>query len=132
MAYINQAPKALQIAFVAHFIIDWLFAIPLLIFPETFLGALGWQKVDPVATRLVAAALAGIGLESLLGRTADIEVFKGMLNLKIIWSSVALLGLTISIIQQAQNNPWLLIAILIIFMLFNLLWLYWRIRLAKK
>ena len=47
--------------FIAHGIIDLLFAIPMLVVPEAFLKALGWQLVDPVVARVVAAALIGHG-----------------------------------------------------------------------
>ncbi|HEU4368157.1 MAG TPA: hypothetical protein VFV05_08035, partial [Methylomirabilota bacterium] len=42
--------------------------------------------VDPVATRLVGAALVAIGGQSLIGRDDDVAAFRAMLNLKILWS----------------------------------------------
>jgi NADH:ubiquinone oxidoreductase subunit K len=48
------------------------------------LTLLGFQTVDPVASRLVAAALFGIGIESLLVRRAPLDRFVSMLSLKII------------------------------------------------
>ena len=98
--------------------------------PEITLHLMGWQTVDPSATRLVAAALFGIGIESYLGRNAGIEAYRGMLNLKIVWSLSAVVGIFISLLQGAQDAPFMAWATLVIFLLFNLLWVYWRWRLS--
>ncbi len=70
----KSVPNALRIWFVIHFIADISFALPMFLFPIKFLSLLGWINVDPIAARLVAAALFGIGIESLLGRNATVEV----------------------------------------------------------
>ena len=44
------------------FIADIVSAVPLFIAPVYCLELLGWPSPDPVATRMVAAALFGIGL----------------------------------------------------------------------
>ena len=114
--------------FVLHFVIDMIFALPLFFFPGAFLGFFGIETFNPLFVRLVAAALFGIGIESLLGRNGSVEAFKAMLNLKIIWSSAAVLGIIISLQEIAADLIiWL---ILLTFIAFNLLWVYWRIRLA--
>ena len=95
------------------------------------LGTLGWVEIDPFAARLAAAALFGIGLESLLARNAGREAFKGMLQLKIIWSAFATIGLVWSTLEGNLTYPlvgWLLAAT---FAAFHLLWWYWRLRLGK-
>ena len=68
-------PSVLRKWFVVHFIADILFALPMFIIPVQFFTILGWQVVDPIATRMVAAALFGIGIESLLSRNASKESF---------------------------------------------------------
>jgi len=96
--------------------------------PVAFLSFLGWQTIDPFATRIVAAALFGIGIESFLGRNASAQTFKNMLNLKIIWSGVTIAGIGLSIHQlssPAHPGQWLLFAT---FIGFHLLWVFWRIR----
>ncbi len=85
-----------------------------------------------MATRLAAAALFGIGLESLLGRNAGREAFKGMLQLKLVWSAFATIGLAWSTLEGAVQNPmigWLLVAI---FTAFHALWWYWLLRLTNN
>ena len=116
--------------FVIHFLTDMAFALPLMAAPVKILTLLGWEAPDPYTTRMVAAALFGIGIESYLGRNAGVEAFRGMLNLKIIWSLAVILGLALSLIQGSQGRPpfvWLIIAI---FVGFNLVWVYWRRRLS--
>jgi hypothetical protein len=114
--------------FVLHFLVDILFAVPLFFWPQTFLSFFDWQVIDPVAARLVAAALFGIGIESFLGRSGTRESFKAMLNLKIIWSLAAIGGILLSL-KEVEINL-LILVILITFIGFNLIWIYWRWRLA--
>ena len=78
-------------------------------------------------TRLVAAALFGIGIESLFGRNSSRESFKAMLNLKIIWSLGVVGGLLLSLGQSSADC--IVWVILFTFVAFNILWVYWRIRL---
>lgn len=121
-----QVPSALRRWFVVHFVADWIFAVPLFIAPKAFLGALGWTAVDPLTSRIVAAALVGIGTESLIGRNNGAESFRTMLNLKILWSGAATLGIVWSCLEGAPPLAWGFAAI---FGGFNALWSYWRWRL---
>jgi len=118
--------RGLRIWFVVHFIADILFALPLFVAPEFTLGLFGWTAVDPVTTRLVAAALFGIGIESLLGRKGDVEAFRAMLNLKIIWSSAAVVGFVWCLAEGAPSMVW---GFLAIFVAFNILWVTYRLML---
>ena len=124
-------PQALRNWFVVHFVADTLFAVPLMIAPAWLLGLFGWQQVDPYTARVVAAALFGIGIESLLGRKAGVESFRNMLNLKIIWSLAVLVGIVWSWGEGAQGNPPMVWALFGIFAGFNLLWVYWRWKLSR-
>ncbi|MFP4377587.1 MAG: hypothetical protein ACLFP4_11140 [Spirochaetales bacterium] len=96
-------PRALSIWFVVHFVADVAIAIPLLAVPVRFLTLLGFQSVDPVAARLVAAALFGIGIESLLMRRAP----------------------------HVHGNPWSIWVFLAIFVAFNVLWAWWFRRVRR-
>ena len=73
---------------------------PLMLAPVFMLKLFGWETVDPIMTRLAAAALFGIGKKSFLGCNTGLEAYEGMLNLKIIWSLGAVVGLLISLIQE--------------------------------
>lgn len=127
----SEVPQALRKWFFIHFVVDFIFAIPLMFAPVFFLSSLGWQVVDPVSSRLVAAALLGIGLESLLSYNAPVETYKGMLNLKIIWSLAAITGLILSLLQGSQGRPLALWMLLLAFIFFNALWLYWKIKISR-
>jgi len=116
-------PSALRTWFVIHFVADVVFALPLFVAPRAFLELLGWHEVDPLATRMVAAALFGIGIQSYLGRNEGAEAFRGMLNLKVIWASTATLGIVASIAQGAPAMAWGFAGI---FAGFGSVWAYWR------
>jgi hypothetical protein len=128
----GEVPLALRKWFLVHFLIDFIFAIPLMFIPVMLLTSMGWQAVDPVAARLVAAALFGIGLESLLSYNAPVETYKGMLNLKITWSFGAIVGLILSLVQGDQGRPAVLWLLLLVFVFFNGLWIYWKIKISRS
>lgn len=124
-------PKGLRQWFIIHFIVDIAVAIPLFLMPEVVLSCFRWESIDPVSTRLFAAALFAIGIKSYLVRNAGVEVYSSMLNLKILWSTFAALGLLVSIMQGIEDQsllPWIG---LLVFAAFNLLWLYWKYRLNQ-
>ncbi len=130
--YKNSVPNSLRTWFVLHFIIDISLAIPLMVAPVFTLKLFGWETVDPVTARLVAAALFGIGIESFLGRNAGIEAYMGMLNLKIIWSLAAITGLCLSLFQGVAGAALVIWVLVLVFAGFNLLWVYWRKQLGKQ
>ena len=121
-------PASLRTWFVIHFVADLLAAIPLFVAPHTVLGWLGWTVVDPVATRAVAAALFGIGIESYLGRNGTLEAFRGMLRLKVIWSALAALGTWWSLLLGAPAAAW---AVFGIFAAFHCVWLRYLLLLRR-
>lgn len=125
-AKIDMVPKGLRVWFVIHFVADLLFAVPLLFFPQALLNFVGWRVYDPILARLVGAALMGIGVESLLGRNADADTFRAMLNLKVIWASSALFAFGAGIAEGAAPVAWGLMGI---FGVFWCVWVYYRYRL---
>lgn len=127
-APIPGVPPSLRTWFSVHCVADLIFAIPLFLAPVDTMRAFGFTAPEPVATRLVAAALFGIGLQSQFGKHADLAAYRSMLNLKVIWSGAAVLGLALSIAQGAPKATWLFLAI---FVAFNALWFSYRQRLAR-
>jgi hypothetical protein len=111
-----------------HFILDVLFGLPLLLAPELMLALFGWQEVDPILSRLVGAALMGIGVESLLGRDSGVEAYRAMLNLKVIWAGCAVLGIALGLANGGARFGWV---VLVIFAVFLGIWVYYRVRLAR-
>lgn len=122
-------PSALRRWFVIHFAVDILFAIPMMVAPVWLLGLFGWTEIDPFMTRLGAAALFGIGIESLLGRNAGAESYRNLLALKIIWSFGAVVGAAWTLLQYPES-PGMLWGVLVVFLGFNLVWVYWYRQLA--
>ncbi|MBT3314608.1 MAG: hypothetical protein HN390_08335 [Anaerolineae bacterium] len=123
-------PKSLRTWFVIHFIADFLFAIPLLFAPVWMLSLFGWPSVDPFTARLVGAALVGIGGASLLERNASAGTFRAMLNLKLLWSSTAVIGMTITMLTG--NYPLIGWGIVAIFVGFFFIWLNYRLQLRES
>lgn len=122
-------PKALRTWFVIHFVADIVFAIPLLVAPVWFLTLAGWEAVDPISSRLVGAALVGIGVESWIGRNQNAEGFLTMLRLKVLWSATATLGILVSMLEGGPVLGW---GFLAIFAGFHVLWVYWYRRLSSS
>lgn len=123
----TQISSGLRKWFVIHSIVDVIFAVPLMLAPVSTLQIFGWTAIDPLATRLVAAALVGIGVESYLGRNASAESFRTMLRLKILWSLAAICGIAATLWQGGVPPvAWIVLAV---FMFFSTLWIYYRLRL---
>ncbi|MFN2235304.1 MAG: hypothetical protein ACK2U1_13840 [Anaerolineales bacterium] len=117
-------PQSLRFWFVIHFVVDFIFAIPLMIAPVWLLTLFGFETADPFMARLVGAALLGIGGESLLGWNGTIEAFRAMLNLKIIWSLAAVAAVILTLV--IAGGPLIAYAILLLFAAFGALWMYYR------
>ena len=128
----HKIPRTLRGWFIVHFIVDTLFAVPLFLAPVFLLKLLNWQSIDPLMSRMVAAALFGIGIESLLCIKLGKDAFIAMLNLKIIWSFAAITGFIIGLIQGFFGYPAVGAGLLLIFTAFNILWIYWRIYFKKQ
>ena len=119
----QEISKKLKIIFVVHALVDILFAIPLFFIPVQFLGLFGWISVDPIMSRLVAAALFSIAMMSFLERSADVKSYIIMLRFKIMWSAFALAGLGLSFVHKIL--PLAGLPIILIFLVFNLIWVFW-------
>lgn len=115
--------------FLVHGIVDLIIAVPLLIVPVAFLEWLGWTGIDPITARIVAAALIGIGVESILSFRSEFYAIKAMLNLKILWALAAIIGVLWSALAEAAI-PWGVWPILGLFAIFLVSWIVWRIRVS--
>jgi hypothetical protein len=72
------------------------------------------------------AAPTSPGIQSLLGRDEGPEAFRALLNLKILWSATATIGLVWSQLEGGPPFGWAFVAI---FGAFNALWTSYRLRL---
>jgi hypothetical protein len=115
------------------FVLDFVFSalvmgLPLLLVPELILPRLGWPAVDPVATRLVGAALVAIGWQSWRSRESGQEAYRALLGLKVIWCSLGIVGLVAAIGAGAPQASWALLAVLL---LLDGVWIHYAIRIKK-
>ncbi|MBN1792232.1 hypothetical protein JW826_00935 [Candidatus Woesearchaeota archaeon] len=126
----SRLPKGLRGWFIAHFVIDTVFAIPLLFFPRIFLSALGFTTIDPLAARLVGAALVGIGGASFIMRDKGRDAYESMLSLKLLWSSTAILAAAITLVERSAPLA-ASVGILLVFAAFFLVWAHYRQRIRQ-
>lgn len=119
----DKVPGSLKRWFILHFILDILFAIPLLLFPAAFLQMMGFEMVGTMTARLVGAALISIGGNSFLMRNKGKETYISMLNLKLLWSSFAVIGILITMIEGGPIIGWILLGIFIVFFI---IWVYFK------
>ncbi len=115
-------PRSLRIWFVIHFLIDAITATPIFIWPAMF-NRYTSLSIDPVAVRLLASAMLAIGTTSLITLRRGIESYRTFLILKIIWSSLAIIGLllNLSILSSGGYN------VLITFIILDIAWIYYFI-----
>jgi uncharacterized membrane protein len=121
-------PASLRTWFIVHAAVDLVAGLPLLIAPEPLLQRLGWSCVDPVAARLVGAALLGIGGQSFLMRDGSREAYRAMLGLKVIWSLAAVVALVIAI---GRGAPPAAVVFLSIFIAFAGVWVHHALRMRQ-
>ena len=126
----DSIPSSLRTWFIIHCIIDLLFAIPLFFFPEATLSLIGWPYYDPLTTRLVAAALFGIGLESYFGSKAPKSHYLGMLRLKRIWSAAATLGILLTMFTLSIK-PLIGWVLALLFAVFHFIWWFYQRKLKE-
>lgn len=116
--------KSLRIWFIIHFVLDMVFAIPLMIAPVFVLELFGFGSVEVLTARIVAAALIGVGGMSLIMHKKGVEEYKNMLNLKLIWSASASVGILWTILEGGQPIiTWFLLGI---FVAFFFVWLFFK------
>jgi|CXWL01.1.fsa_nt_gi hypothetical protein len=115
----HTVPNSIRQWFLIHFFTVYLVAIPLFIDPIWLLGLFGFSTIDPVSTRLVAAALFGIGGASYWVRDKNADSYKALLQVKILWSGMAIIGLSLSLFEGAPAATWGLLGV---FLAFHALW----------
>jgi hypothetical protein len=125
----EKIPQSLRNWFIAHFIIDVLIGFPLLFFPTQTLSFIALEHESVLLTRLVGAALIGIGLVSLATHKAGRESYHALLMLKLFWSAAAVIALMISIWSGAPIVAW---PALIVFLCFFIIWEYYYKQLFSK
>jgi hypothetical protein len=114
-------PKSLVVWFKLHFVVDVIFAIPLIFFPGWLMGLLSLPVENLFLARVIGAALLGIGGASIFCKKK--EHYEIMLILKIIWSISAILVLIYSAIVENSFMLWILA---LVFLIFSISWVYYK------
>lgn len=121
--------RSVRVWFLVHFMVDYIAAIPLFLFPFETLAFLGWRVIDPITARVVAAAFLAIGGVSFAARNADEKTYYHLLVLKIIWSVMATAALIMIVLQGSA--PWGVWVSMVFFMLFGSAWGYYWLKLRR-
>lgn len=122
--------NSLKFWFKIHFLVDFLFALPLIFAAEWILVLFGFSPEGAVFARLVGAALVGIGGISLwVHQSKSVELFQTLLLMKIFWSLAAILGFAISLYQGAPQSTWIFLGI---FAAFSALWMFYYKKLSAS
>ena len=121
-----EVPQSLRKWLVFHFYVDYAFAIPFFFFPEQLASLLNYEPLDPLAARMSAAALFGIGYSSLMAAKFDLEKIQLKLRWAVIWAGSATIGLFWGALSVDQIWGWIFG---IIFLLFFILWFFYAIKL---
>ena len=121
-------PKSLKNWFLIHFAVDLIAAVPLIFFTPWVVSTFSLEDMSFVALRLVGAALLGIGGTSFVAHNAGLESYKNLLVLKIIWSTSAIFGLTLSLMESYSLT---ILSVLIVFAVFSSIWARNFIKLRK-
>jgi len=122
----KKIPKSLKLWFLIHFIVDVVFAVPLLFFPEWVLKVMGLVIVESITARLVGAALLGIGGAIYFARKKTFEAYEVLLSFKIIWALGAIVGLAIELYKGAESSLWVILGV---FAIFATVWIYFKVKL---
>jgi hypothetical protein len=123
-----KVPTMLRKWLVFHFYFDYAVAIPIFIGAEQIPVFFPEYPLDTVALRIVAAALFGIGFSSLQASELDYPSMVKKLRWAVIWSGTAWTGVLISLLNGGHPLNW---PVFITFVLFNILWTYYAIKLGS-
>ena len=124
----QEVPNSLRNWLVFHFYVDYAFAIPFFFFPETTAEILGYDPLDPLAARIVAAALFGIGYSSYLASKFDLKAMHTKLRWAVVWAGSATIGLLWAANTVEHIWGWVFAGI---FLFFFMLWGNYALRLGS-
>lgn len=108
--------KALRYTFVVHSIVAVVVGAPLLLAPGRFLGWIGWTPVDPLISRLLGAAILGLGWSSFRGAQAAPGQQRNLVETELAFAILGCIGLLRHLLKWAYPwYVWLTLAVLAAF-----------------
>jgi hypothetical protein len=119
--------KGLKVLFLIHAAISLIFGLLLLVIPGRFLLALGWAPIDPIASRMLGAALLALAWGSFRGWQATERVQVAILiELETIFTVLVCVGLLRHLLFASWPlMVWLIFAL---FLAFAIAWIYFLVR----
>jgi hypothetical protein len=119
--------KALRTLFLVHVVTALVFGVPLIIVPGRFLELVDWAPIDPIAGRLLGAALLALGWSSFRGWQATAQPgVRVLVELEAVFTGLACVGLARHLfVGSYPVFPWLVFAV---FAIFFLAWAYFLVR----
>jgi hypothetical protein len=119
--------KALRTTFLVHAVVSLLSGAPLFIVPGQMLTWLGWAPIDPLASRVLGAALLAVAWSSLRGWLATERARVAILiEMEAVFTVLACVGLLRHLLAGGWPLvPWLALAL---FLAFALAWVTFLVR----
>lgn len=111
--------RGLRTLFLVHMAVALVFGVPLLLIPGRLLQWVGWSPIDPIAGRLLGAALLALGWSSfrgwqLMGKR-DVRL---LVEMEAAFTGLACVGLGRHLFFYSYPLfPWLVFAVLAVFFL---------------
>jgi hypothetical protein len=119
--------KGLKTAFLVHAEVAFVLGAPLLIAPGRVLTWLGWAPIDPIASRVLGAALLALAWSSFRGwRATERARVAILLEMEAAFTVLGCVGLLRHLLfAHYPVVPWLMFAILLVF---ALAWIWFLVR----
>lgn len=115
--------KSIRAIFGSHSVVGLAFGVPLLLFPGRLLTWFQWAPIDPIISRILGAALLALAWSSFrVWRTEDSTQVTHLVELELIFTGLASVGILRHLISGRW--PWIVWAILALYLLFTAAWGY--------
>jgi hypothetical protein len=123
--------KALKYTFVVHAIVSFLFGVPLLLAPGSFLGLFGWAPIDPLISRLLGAAVLALAWGSVRGSQAmEVLQVKTLVEMEMVYTILGCVGLLRHLL--IAYYPWYVWTIFVVLALFAIAWIVFFFKIRRK
>ncbi len=119
--------QSLRITFIVHTIVSFVFGLALLIVPGRFLDLFGWAPIDPLISRMLGAALLGLGWGSYRGWRANTwDEVEFLLQVEAAFTVLASIGMLRHLLIASW--PWYVWMVFAFYAVFGVSWVYHLVR----
>jgi len=119
--------KALKTLFGVHAVVAVVFGLPLLIIPGRLLMWVGWAPIDPIAGRLLGAAMLALAWSSFRGwQATDRARVAILVEMEAVYCVLACVGLLRHLL--IARYPWFPWFVFAIYLVFALAWIYFLVK----